>query len=115
MLRLRVRHLEFSVDGRSLSGRVRRDLAVRVVLAVRLDNVPGWLLGRDVRCIRRVRSRVGRVDRAVQGRDFQVVRGRALAPDRVLRVRFRLRVKRRRARGQVNGQVSGAAVSATRR
>ena len=114
MLRQRVRHLEFSVDGLSLSGRVRR--ARVVVLAVRRGNVPGWLRGRAGRCIRRVRSRVVRADRAVHDRDSRVVRGRALARDRVVRVvRFRLRVRLRRARGRDSVRVSGAAASATRR
>jgi hypothetical protein len=113
MLRLRVRRRVFSVDGQSLSGRVRR---APVVLLVRPDNVPGWLREPAGRCIRRVRSQVDRADRVVQDQDSQVVRGRALAHGRAVRVvRFRLRVRLRRARGRDNGRVSVAADNATRR
>jgi hypothetical protein len=111
MLRLRVRRLVFSVDGQSLSDRVRRDPVVREDL-VRRDNVPGWLREPAGRCIRRVRSRVDRADRVVRDRDSRVVRGRALALGRAVRVvRFRLRVRLRRARGRD----SAAADNATRR
>jgi hypothetical protein len=111
MPHLQVRHLEFSVDGRSLSGLVRKR---RVVLLVGRDNVPGWLRARAGRCIRRVLSRVDRAGLAV--RDvLGSRRGRALVHGRAARVRFRLQVRLRPASGQVNGRVSVAAVSATRR
>jgi hypothetical protein len=114
MLHQRVQRLEFSVDGLSLSVRVRR--ARVVVLAVRRGNVPVWLRGRAGQCIRRVRSRVVRADRAAQDRDFRVVRGRALARGQAVRVaRFRRLVRHRRASGRASGRVSGAAASATRR
>jgi hypothetical protein len=112
MLRLRVRRRVFSVDGQSLSGRVRR---AQVVLVVRRDNVPGWLREPAGRCIRRVRFQVDRADLEVRD-DLGSRRGRALAHGRAVRVvRFRLRVRLRRARGRDSVRVSAAADNATRR